>query len=178
MVAVASNLGFFCLVLLLFVEFSVERWSSYRCFSEQNENGCNDAVVLCFEISLWKCFGKHRCSEGLCKINVVLQLYTDLKYISAESQVTLQKTEREGNTQYSPLQLHFTKCNLFHWFFIVFIRYMSICLFTHLLIYLLIYFVKVSKYNCNFHFWVINVIMKFWSREWSYHRAQKFRQPV
>ena len=37
---------------------------------------------------------------------------------------------------------------------------------------------KVSKYNCNFHFWVINVIMKFSSRQWGYHRTQTVRWPV
>ena len=32
---------------------------------------------------------------------------------------------------------------------------------------------KVSKYNCDFHFWVVNVIMKFSSRQWSYDKAHR-----
>ena len=29
--------------------------------------------------------------------------------------------------------------------------------------------VKVPKYNCNFHFWVMNVILKVTRRQWHYH---------
>ena len=32
---------------------------------------------------------------------------------------------------------------------------------------------KVPKYNCDFHFWVVNVIMKFSSRQWSYDKAHR-----
>ena len=37
---------------------------------------------------------------------------------------------------------------------------------------------KVPNYNCHFHFWVINVIMKFSCRQWRYHWVQKFRWPA
>jgi len=29
--------------------------------------------------------------------------------------------------------------------------------------------VKVPKYNCNFHFWVMNVVLKVTRRQWHYH---------